>query len=246
MAIMTGLRAGELVSLHDRDVHLDAEPYLEVRYGGPPKVHLGGVRKLPTPKWGSARRVPLTAAAVETLREWMAFRATWRHGGEARLDAAGITFPRRRGGYRSPVHVIPWATWKAAQRKAGLSRHVRWHDLRHTFGTSLVCGWWGRRWSLEEVQRVMGHRSRAMTERYATVAPSAVQAAAAETAGPSFASATQTKEPPGPLSIGTPEGNRIPDPRFRKAVESALGFNGLDGSFASRLRALADAIEGHQ
>ncbi len=51
-----------------------------------------------------------------------------------------------------------------------VGRHVHWHLLRHTFASSLVAGWWGRRWSLEEVRQVMGHSSITVTERYAHLA----------------------------------------------------------------------------
>lgn len=57
-----------------------------------------------------------------------------------------------------------WAAWLAA---AGITRHVRWHDLRHTCATSLLAGWWGRKWSLDEVCRFLGHSSVTVTERYA-------------------------------------------------------------------------------
>jgi integrase len=62
-------------------------------------------------------------------------------------------------------------------------RHVRWHDLRHTCGASLVGGWWGRRWSLEEVQSYLGHESIQMTQRYAHLSRSTLKKAAGSTGG---------------------------------------------------------------
>jgi hypothetical protein len=58
---------------------------------------------------------------------------------------------------------------------------VRWHDLRHTCAASLVSGWWGRQWRLEEIRALLGHGSLKATERYAHLADSALQQAAAET-----------------------------------------------------------------
>jgi hypothetical protein len=58
---------------------------------------------------------------------------------------------------------------------------VRWHDLRHTCASSLVAGWWGRRWSLEEVREMLGHSSVLVTERHAHFADSAMDRAARQT-----------------------------------------------------------------
>jgi hypothetical protein len=66
-----------------------------------------------------------------------------------------------------------------AERHDG--REVRFHDLRHTCASSLIAGWWGRRWSLEEVKGLLGHRSITTTERYAHLAESALNNAARET-----------------------------------------------------------------
>jgi integrase len=57
---------------------------------------------------------------------------------------------------------------------AGITRRVRFHDLRHTCASSLVAGWWGRAWRLEEVKAILGHGSVTMTERYAHLAQSVV------------------------------------------------------------------------
>src|SRR5205823_6547074 len=68
-------------------------------------------------------------------------------------------------------------------RAIGISRNVRWHDLRHTAGSSLVSGWWGRRWTLEEVQEYLGHESIDATKRYAHIGQTALKKAVAETSG---------------------------------------------------------------
>ena len=65
----------------------------------------------------------------------------------------------------------------------GITRRVRWHDLRHTCASSLIAGWWGRRWSLEEVKGLLGHSSVKITERYAHLADSVLDVAASTTAG---------------------------------------------------------------
>jgi integrase len=72
--------------------------------------------------------------------------------------------------------------------KAGIDpkgRHdqmpVRWHDLRHTCGASLISGWWGRAWRLEEIKELLGHKDISVTQRYAHLAKGALLTAADET-----------------------------------------------------------------
>src|SRR6185503_2752539 len=54
------------------------------------------------------------------------------------------------------------------------------HLLRHSCASSLISGWWGHRWLFEDVQQVLGHADIRMTQRYAHLAPAAVQATAAK------------------------------------------------------------------
>jgi integrase len=55
--------------------------------------------------------------------------------------------------------------WSTARRRAGM-KDLRIHDLRHSFASFLINN--GR--SLYEVQRILGHSSARMTERYAHLA----------------------------------------------------------------------------
>jgi len=74
-----------------------------------------------------------------------------------------------------------WHRWVKA---AKLRRRVRWHDLRHTCATSLLAGWWGRKWSLDEVCQMLGHSSVKVTERYARKLAETMRLAVAETLFP--------------------------------------------------------------
>ncbi len=172
-AIATGVRAGELVSLRLEDVHEEApEPYVTIRYGSPP---------FGPPKNGRIRRVPLLPLAREAV---IAQRALLRapKGLRPRENPFKLLFPAERGGFRNPDHVLPSATWERIRTPNGIDR-LRWHDLRHTCASSLVSGWWGRRWSLEEVCAMLGHSDIRVTQRYAHLAESALALAARQTEG---------------------------------------------------------------
>src|SRR3989475_5996625 len=114
-----------------------------------------GVIRLETTKSGHRREVPLSANADAVLaRRWT--------GG-----AKGYVFGTRNwNAFRS--------AWEVAVEAAKLD-DFRFHDLRHTFASWLV----QRGRSLKEVQELLGHRSMAMTMRYAHLAPDHLRAAAA-------------------------------------------------------------------
>lgn len=160
-ALYTGLRQAEQWSLRWEDVSTSA---VMVRYGE---------AGLPT-KSGRVRRVPLLTEAR------FALDLIKRRKGQP------LVFPNRLGNrrFRGPP---PW--WEGLRLRAGLAdpkkrhdgRPVRWHDLRHTCASSLIAGWWGRKWALHEVQALLGHRSITTTERYAHLAGSVLEDAARET-----------------------------------------------------------------
>ena len=194
-AIASGLRAGELVALRLVDTHDDR---VVVRYGGAPAE--------PT-KGGRVRTVFLNGLAKEALTAWLvalpAYTANKRFP-EGR-NPLGLVFPGRRGGYRCEEHVIRWADWQGILERAGITRKFRWHDLRHSCASSLVSGWWGRRWSLEEVREVLGHQDIKTTQRYAHLASDAIALAASETGYAPSPTPTMARDI-GP-TIGSPSGN---------------------------------------
>jgi integrase len=173
-AIGTGLRAGELVALRRVDVDIEGRR-LMVRFGGPPDE--------PT-KTGKIRPVPILGPALEAVKAWLR-DVPEREGCPALFPRLPRVVDRehRFGGYRDPNHVIEYKVWKAALQTAGITRRVRWHDLRHTCASSLVSGWWGRRWSLHEVKDLLGHTTIDLTQRYAHLAPGALEEAAGATQG---------------------------------------------------------------
>lgn len=179
-----GMRPGELCAMHLEDVHADGdEPHLYVQYGKP---H----RRPPKTETG-IRKVPLFGLALVAVRSWLKLLPSYcpnnRHG---------LLFPTQTGAYRDPAHVIDWEVWRGAPdpkggdgarfvgilELAGITRRFRFYDLRHTCASSLVSGWWGRRWGLHEVKELLGHTSIKTTMIYAHLAESALAEAGRETA----------------------------------------------------------------
>ena len=72
-----------------------------------------------------------------------------------------------------PVSNVNTKAWNAALERAGID-NFKWHDLRHTFAT------WHRQAGTptHELQRLGGWKTGAMVERYAHLAPEALQGAA--------------------------------------------------------------------
>lgn len=167
-ALGTGLRQGELWNLELRDVRID-EGKIVVRFGSRGKAT----------KSGRIRRVPLFGMARKALDRWLVMLETLP-------NPHGLLFPLPSGARRQKgKRPKGWAEWLTAAGIVAVERHdgraVRWHDLRHTCGSSLVAGWWGRRWALIEVRDMLGHRSVTTTERYAHLSEDALDAAARET-----------------------------------------------------------------
>lgn len=166
----TGVREGEGYCLELTDVHADGDaPHAVIRFG----------KRLGSTKGGRIRRVPLFGLALDAARRQLERLA-------GRPNEHRLLWPTLRGERRAEKK--PPRHWRALLRTAGIvaaTRHdrrpVRFHDLRHTCASSLVAGWRGRRWSLEEVKEILGHRSITTTERYAHLAESALHAAARET-----------------------------------------------------------------
>ncbi|UCF70255.1 MAG: site-specific integrase, partial [candidate division WOR-3 bacterium] len=71
--------------------------------------------------------------------------------------SSAYVFPGKNGKQRVTIKTA----FKAACRRAGIT-NLRFHDLRHTFGTWLV----NQGADIKTIQELMGHKSLKSTERY--------------------------------------------------------------------------------
>jgi len=142
VAAMTGLRRGELVALRWRDVRFE-QTALHVERA----VSDGQIRR---PKSGKARIVPLADRPLAVLRE-LSGRAYW-------TDPDDLVFARADGGMRHP-DAVSQAYIRA--RDAASAPALRFHDLRHTFGTRMIA-----KADIRRVQEWMGHADVATTMKY--------------------------------------------------------------------------------
>ena len=153
-AAMTGMRQGELVALRWGDVDWEAKR-IRVR-----RSYVRG--EFGTPKSRrSSRSVPLTdRLAGELHRHWEA--SVYKQD-----DDLVFAHPasRKPGTPLDGSNVLK--RFKRALARAGV-RDVRFHDLRHTFGTRMAAAGVPMR----TLQEWMGHRDFATTLVYADYAPS--------------------------------------------------------------------------
>jgi integrase len=105
---------------------------------------------LSTPKSGRVRAVPLAPDVAAALAR-LAGRDWW-------TSADDLVFPGELGGYLDGSALR--RRYLDALRRAGL-RELRFHDLRHTFGTRVI----GKA-DIVRVQEWMGHADIQTTRRY--------------------------------------------------------------------------------
>jgi integrase len=136
LAVLTGLRWGELRRLQWRHLNPGDTPYLV----------------LDRTKSGKVRRVPLVPEAAQLL--------------ERARDCARTSFvlpkrPTRTVDFVAPMREVVGFYWT-------------FHQLRHTF----ACRWLDAGGSKEALQKILGHSTITMTERYGRLSDDAVFAEA--------------------------------------------------------------------
>ena len=148
-AAFTGLRRGELVALRWRDVDF---PGSVIRVSG---SYSEG--HLTRPKSNKVRAVPM-APEVATALARLGQRDRWTGDDD-------LVFPGVTGAYLDASAL--YRRFMAAARRAEL-RRLRFHDLRHTFGTTMAAN---PRIDMRRLQEWMGHADISTTLRYSHYVP---------------------------------------------------------------------------
>jgi integrase len=151
-AAFTGLRMGELLALRWRDVDF-AGSVVRVRGSF-------AAGQLTTPKSGKVRAVPMAPDVASALAA-LGRRTDW-------VGDDDLVFAGDAGGYLDGSALR--RRYKAALAAAGL-RSLRFHDLRHTFGTRMIA-----KADIRRVQEWMGHADVQTTMKYLHYAPRAEDA----------------------------------------------------------------------
>ena len=144
-AYASGVRVSELTGLKVRD--LDLEEGFATVYG----------------KGAKERLVPVGGAAVRALRVYLRDVRPELGRGRGRGKASGEVFLNARGGPLSRMGV--WKILRKHVERAGITKRVTPHTLRHTFATHLLEG--GA--DLAAVQEMLGHADISTTQIYTHV-----------------------------------------------------------------------------
>lgn len=153
-AICTGMREGELAGLRWDKVDFARRLIIvDFSYDGPTKAE-------------DVRYVPILDPLLPVLKAW-------------RLRCPGVfVFPNRDGGmqqrsgriFQEVLHrVLDAAKFPKTEKNGKTRRYIVFHDLRHTFASF----WVMNGGDLYKLQKILGHKSTKMTERYSHLSPAA-------------------------------------------------------------------------
>ena len=170
LAVLCGLRRGELLGLSWADVDFDRECVIVRRSLTP--VRGRGLVLGPT-KTHQERRVDLGPLGLEALRQRQTRQIAQECRAEGDESDRGLVFADDEG---RPLQFSTVHRWvKAAFERAGLSPTTRLHDLRHTHASLLLA----RGHALPVVSERLGHRTKTTTANlYAHALPTSQRAAA--------------------------------------------------------------------
>lgn len=161
--VTVGLRRGELLGLRWKDVDLDART-ITVR-GQLQWLKVEG-SKTRRPIWVPSAKTKAGQRVIDIAPELAGLLRTWRRTQrEERLHLGSkwhgedYVFTNEEGGPMNPRALT--RRFKAGLKRAGLSEEMTLHDLRHCAGSLMLAN--GE--DIQAVSELLGHSSRAVTER---------------------------------------------------------------------------------
>jgi integrase len=172
VAVMTGVRLGELLALHWNDVELDRDPAVHVR--GSLQRANGTLQILEPKTAGSVRDVALARIGAEALRAHRAGQNAERLRLGTPWEDHDLVFPNHWGRFMAPDYFTR-REYRRLLEEAGLPR-ARFHDLRHTFATLQL----DSRQPIKIVSEMMGHTRTAITQDLYTHVSAQMQRGAAD------------------------------------------------------------------
>jgi len=145
-ALNTGMRRGELCALKWDRVDLDRCQLIVSR-------NLTRYGLSETTKTGKKRYVPINPVLKRLLQKLK------------REQRGAFVFCDMEGAPLDAHHL--YRDFQIAQRKAHFDRLIRFHDLRHTFASHFM----QNGGNIYDLQKILGHSSLEMTQRYAHMSP---------------------------------------------------------------------------
>lgn len=155
VALETGMRQGEAMGLAWERVDLSR-----------------AVVRLEHTKSGRRREVPMRQAVYDVL-------APLRADALAKLTPDGDGRRPEPRGWVWPDRRFPRTAWERALERAGID-DFHFHDCRHHFASMFMM----RGGSLQALQKILGHATLAMTQRYAHLSPEYLRSEIEKTASP--------------------------------------------------------------
>jgi integrase len=133
MAVVTGMRRGEILALRWSDVDLDRR-VLRVLHTVDYIPKYGYVEGEPKTQAGK-RTINLPEFFVDMLEQHRVKQSEQRHRAGGVWENRDLVFPDLTGGYLNPGYVL--RMFKRILERAGLP-HMHFHDLRHSAATILI------------------------------------------------------------------------------------------------------------
>jgi integrase len=172
LAVVTGMRLGEIFALRWSDIDLGDDAVVHVR-GSLQRVD-GRLQVVEPKTAGSVRDVALSELGREALRRHRKQQTKHRMQLGDSWEDNNLVFPNAWGRFMATDYFVR-REFKRILDRAGLP-HIRFHDLRHTFATLQL----GNQQPIKIVSEMMGHSRTAITQDLYTHVSAQMQRKAAD------------------------------------------------------------------